>query len=1051
MTTQHQQGSPTVPRRITMGQGKSCEAPEDAPKGIEDLALAGMLLLAPRILMAEKGGRSPADSLGETHLLQEDAASAASSRPLEAKDKEACDYFWAFLTGTQMEEDSKLKFLASICTLCGARLEGRYLPNGKLGAEKKMQLPKSSSAHLHAVMFLGWQAAYAITERSKENLAVLSQHLGPCINTICSLAPERERGKLDTSVYAQILKSLDSVLEVLVCASPGYTATTLEIILQVCPQGRDGSDPLSRLFSCSGEAWAHCVNSARRLAELPLRELPPHPKADQQLFSSQALLPFTESQKAAVRRCAVGRIVRLSEVLVPASLVQDLSRHRAGTVNLCPFQTKPVPLLGQLMGCLTLCCAEEDHNISCASAEALHAIHRIMMVRQSYMMIPAHPKLRLEEECPSTFLPKETANEMTVFGSFLLPIERRAFILTVLEGMTHPRVADTKVVARVLDMITDSQMEEVPWVMQIIHDCLVSVSKESLLDSLNRTLFQITSLDPEHAVQGLLEAFPWCDRYGAHPSTSGTAQDAQGRHRPRGGGWGGPTDSILCLCRVATAMWQTMVSEPRVAEDVLRSLLMQRTGPEHDGFGPHHSCVRSWAVTSAMHKIFQLPSSKGVVQSLFHKFYIAVLFQISFIHECTLQDFSMSSSQTGERMWPPGSFLRTAVMTMRALFQHLKGATLVEDIQTQGGWDMLLSPETFHTGVAVLTRALRSKAPLYCASMFEEAVTGLCQRWKHKEIVAMAVFTELLDCVDFEQHIDDCILNLLESHMHSQSSVLRRMAVTSLVLLSTRPKTAVTLQGLLPEVMQQLQDADSDISMKALTVLRNTLRLADGQVAGPIALQLPERLLPLFENESSCVRELSILLCKDAMEVAEGTHEVEMKKQVQSTLLPLFFHLHDQNQCVAQASREALLGAAKLLKWKQLRNLLETAQPQRVGKCLLVRHSSRVDDYLCQSLPYLWSPQEPLQEAAVRFIGLAGQHLMDGREEKLENIIEALRSMEGYSSPSVSSLVTETILVLRTPSEFSLQALRYWLRREWERRPRVPRAGWLCCCSCAQC
>lgn len=43
-------------------------------------------------------------------------------------------------------------------------------------------------------------------------------------------------------------------------------------------------------------------------------------------------------------------------------------------------------------------------------------------------------------------------------------------------------------------------------------------------------------------------------------------------------------------------------------------------------------------------------------------------------------------------------------MTMRALFQHLGGATLVEDIQTQGGWDMLLRHETFHTGVAVLTR-----------------------------------------------------------------------------------------------------------------------------------------------------------------------------------------------------------------------------------------------------------------------------------------------------------------------------------------------------------
>lgn len=36
-----------------------------------------------------------------------------------------------------------------------------------------------------------------------------------------------------------------------------------------------------------------------------------------------------------------------------------------------------------------------------------------------------------------------------------------------------------------------------------------------------------------------------------------------------------------------------------------------------------------------------------------------------------------------------------------------------------------------------------------------------------------------------------------------------------------------------------------------------------------------------------------------------------------------------------QASREALLGAAKLLKWKQLRHLLETAQTWQIGECLV--------------------------------------------------------------------------------------------------------------------
>lgn len=203
------------------------------------------------------------------------------------------------------------------------------------------------------------------------------------------------------------------------CTSSDYTATTLEIILQVCPQGRDGVYPLSRLFSCSGEAWARCVNPTQRLAELPLRELPLHPKSNQQLFSSQALLPVTRSEKVAKRRYAVGRIASLSEALIPTSLMQvrswwlkkplsthsplpgvssapaqpscqcpssqsqDSFRNRVGTVNVRTFQTKPVPLLGQLMGCLTLCCAEEDKNISCGSAEALHATHRIMMVRQS--------------------------------------------------------------------------------------------------------------------------------------------------------------------------------------------------------------------------------------------------------------------------------------------------------------------------------------------------------------------------------------------------------------------------------------------------------------------------------------------------------------------------------------------------------------------------------------------------------------------------------------------------------------------------------------------
>ncbi|KAM6327911.1 maestro heat-like repeat-containing protein family member 7 [Alca torda] len=163
----------------------------------------------------------------------------------------------------------------------------------------------------------------------------------------------------------------------------------------------------------------------------------------------------------------------------------------------------------------------------------------------------------------------------------------------------------------------------------------------------------------------------------------------------------------------------------------------------------------------------------------------------------------------------------------------------------------------------------------------------------------MAVFVELLEYTDLE-HVDGQVLNILQSHLKSEEVLLRRLAVSSLVTLSRRPKKAATLQGLLPEVTQRLQDGDCEVRTGALTVLGNVLRLLDRQTAGAIALQLLRTLLPLFENESSYVREHSILLCRDAMGVAVSTHKKQMREDVRRSLMPLFFHLHDREHSVAQ-------------------------------------------------------------------------------------------------------------------------------------------------------
>ncbi|XP_061299139.1 uncharacterized protein LOC133263401 isoform X3 [Pezoporus flaviventris] len=165
----------------------------------------------------------------------------------------------------------------------------------------------------------------------------------------------------------------------------------------------------------------------------------------------------------------------------------------------------------------------------------------------------------------------------------------------------------------------------------------------------------------------------------------------------------------------------------------------------------------------------------------------------------------------------------------------------------------------------------------------------------------------------------------------------------------------------------------------------------------------------------SRLRELSIRLLQLLLELVFGWDRRRMRSKTWDLLLPLFFHMSDQSRSVAevrtcpippyptfprvgssprcrlpshpvQASRGALLAAATLLEWEELRRLLKTRQMWRVAECLLERSRKRAQGYLDQSLRYLQDAQVPLQEAAVRFIGLAARPLRGKSPWKLQQI-----------------------------------------------------------------
>ncbi|XP_071893873.1 maestro heat-like repeat-containing protein family member 7 [Anas platyrhynchos] len=252
----------------------------------------------------------------------------------------------------------------------------------------------------------------------------------------------------------------------------------------------------------------------------------------------------------------------------------------------------------------------------------------------------------------------------------------------------------------------------------------------------------------------------------------------------------------------------------------------------------------------------------------------------------------------------------------------------------------------------------------------------------------------------------------LQSYLKHPSPEMRLVVLKGLCTVSERPEKARKLQVLLPDILEALQDTNTDVVMKALLVLKNVMAHVERRKASGPALQLAEKLLPLFDHASSQVQEHSICLFQAVVGAVLRQRKKKMKSTVHRSLLPLYFHTRDQSESVAKASGEALAVAAEFLRCKELKRLAQTEQMWRIGECLLQQDRGRVEEYLQQSQPYLKATQTLLRLEAVRFIGLAARYCKDQSEEKLNEILSVLQPSEKDPEPMVRSLAVQTTLIL---------------------------------------
>ncbi|NXI38761.1 MROH5 protein, partial [Galbula dea] len=652
----------------------------------------------------------------------------------------------------------------------------------------------------------------------------------------------------------------------------------------------------------------------------------------------QLLLPYTSSQLAEVQERATGRIARLANFITTYPLLQvcpcfaqsKVRRHQCS-------KSHHFGMLGRLVGHLTLSCTCKNKGTCHEAAEALHHLHTfILQQRSKWPWLDDTGQVQVQEgwqkmQASDISLKRCASKIFLMFTKYLHHSDRAEIILMAIKNLTPSSKYSISMAAHMVHvLVADSAFRpaKVLNIVWAIYRNLPTVRAVVALRSLDRALLVLTEKQPREMLVSLLQCSPTC--------TS-----------------------------VAMVMWKAMLSKPEVAEKVLHELLstlmnhsLRKTSTKDN---PR---ILSLAAARAISKILLEPICQKQVQAIFPQLFLALLFQVSLTTELAPQEVNIFWQEQQQDLLTP---IRSAVQSMRMLLCSMGFQSQVLAIEAQGGWDALVSTQTHLMGVRVVAREMMETQRLLRSTFFSHLAELLSVEDPTWEMVAMVFFTEMLAYTNLSEELDHA-LEIFPMYLRSQCVGMPSLVLKAILRLTERPDLARKTLVLLPHVMERLQSSDSDASALALPVLSNMLWLLEGKMPSFTALALADKLRTLFSDESDTVREHSIRLFHYTVGLVVDAEKKKMKKEVYDSLLPLLFHLHDQNKSVAKASQEALCSAGQFLKWRQLAQLAETAQAWRISECLLYRNRSRANDYLHQSQPYLQSPQELLRLEAVRFI-----------------------------------------------------------------------------------
>ncbi|XP_043390804.1 maestro heat-like repeat-containing protein family member 7 [Chelonia mydas] len=634
----------------------------------------------------------------------------------------------------------------------------------------------------------------------------------------------------------------------------------------------------------------------------------------------EVLLPWTASKEVHVRLRAVGRITWLTKFISGQHQFKGLEEFR---------------VLGQLVGCLTLLCAEQEQEICRSAMEGLHHLYAFLLWQKR------------------TTLAKQSAEYLQVFREW--------------------------------------RAENTFWVTWFTNTSNIAMMHWVSSKPDPSSLSGVVGASPEiNALQGIIASTHQCQPLLSTRECIRAVQYCAPVHCHAG----------LCHVRqLLIAAWVLCIPGA-----------VTQPCPGRAGF----ACTPGWASPGCSVRLEPHWAAKGVSLAgffqMFGKYFNPsermdfLLTAIEGMRDTSVHDSVAARHMLHVILWVPSPSLERVSEAVTSIYHNLD--SISEPLAQQQ-----------------LLKALVVLGHQYS----EEVVTTLLGCSLSCDSVAVEMWRVLTSHPKTAGKVLRELLNRLQERpLHPHHDVSQQEA-------GVAPLAIGKLQRQLPVVVERLHEADRDVISNAITVLRDILAGMDRQSASPVAVQVAEKLLPFFHDESSKLRVLSIALFKHLLELVRGPSRRKMKEHVLRSLVPLLLLLHDERPNVSQVCWDTLRSALEFLRWSQLSALVQKKELWRGCDCLVACYKGRAETFLCQAMAFLEDPQDPIREAAIRFLGLTARQLDQQSQEKLEAICNVLKGLQQDSKSSVRCLALQTMLILNAckkhrPARTSLRTLLHRMR-----------------------